>query len=203
MCSKEGCTACSGGPGDPAPRRQPTANCHGTPALSGPRLPHGRLPFHIALQGKIKVEQLDLADLSGTKASADQLTASHCHVCKPTFPLLLQGKISVQQLDLADLSSIKAAADQLSASLPRLDLLILNAGVMACPQGRTKDGFEMQVGHPLPASCSFAYSFGCSISWLSVNGSGCTQAAWGRARRGAPGTALRCRWVEVRCVEGH
>ncbi|KAI7837673.1 hypothetical protein COHA_008534 [Chlorella ohadii] len=58
----------------------------------------------------------------------------------------LKGKISVQKLDLADLSSIKAAADQLSASLPRLDLLILNAGVMACPQGRTKDGFEMQIG---------------------------------------------------------
>lgn len=57
----------------------------------------------------------------------------------------LQGKIAVQQLDLADLSSIKVAADALAASLPRLDLLILNAGVMACPQGCTKDGFEMQV----------------------------------------------------------
>ena len=51
----------------------------------------------------------------------------------------------MQQLDLADLSSIKAAGEALAASLPRLDLLILNAGVMACPQGRTKDGVEMQV----------------------------------------------------------
>ena len=66
------------------------------------------------------------------------------HAC--CHPHRLQGKISVQQLDLADLSSIKAAADALAASLPRLDLLILNAGVMACPEGRTKDGFEMQVG---------------------------------------------------------
>ncbi|PRW05915.1 retinol dehydrogenase 12-like [Chlorella sorokiniana] len=57
-----------------------------------------------------------------------------------------KGKISVQQLDLADLTSIKAAGEALAASLPRLDLLILNAGVMACPEGRTKDGFEMQIG---------------------------------------------------------
>ncbi len=57
----------------------------------------------------------------------------------------LQGKISVKQLDLADLSSVKALGADLAASLPRLDLLVLNAGVMACPKSATKDGLEMQV----------------------------------------------------------
>ena len=58
----------------------------------------------------------------------------------------VQGKISVRQLDLASLASVKALADDLAASLPRLDTLLLNAGVMACPKSQTKDGLEMQVG---------------------------------------------------------
>ena len=49
------------------------------------------------------------------------------------------------QLDLADLSSCAKVSAQLAAE-PRLDLLVLNAGVMACPQSYTKDGFEMQIG---------------------------------------------------------
>ncbi|KAL4425139.1 hypothetical protein ABPG77_008244 [Micractinium sp. CCAP 211/92] len=58
----------------------------------------------------------------------------------------VKGKIVAKQLDLADLRSVKALADDLTASLARLDLLILNAGVMACPKMQTKDGFEMQIG---------------------------------------------------------
>lgn len=50
----------------------------------------------------------------------------------------------MKQLDLADLASIRALGADLAASLARLDLLILNAGVMACPKTQTKDGFEMQ-----------------------------------------------------------
>lgn len=58
----------------------------------------------------------------------------------------VKGKITVKQLDLADFSSIKAFADSMNKELSRLDLLILNAGVMACPLMRTKQGFEMQIG---------------------------------------------------------
>ncbi|MEU1813923.1 oxidoreductase [Streptomyces roseifaciens] len=47
-------------------------------------------------------------------------------------------------LDLADLSSVRAFAEGLPGD--RLDLLINNAGVMALPQRRTVDGFEMQFG---------------------------------------------------------
>ena len=58
-----------------------------------------------------------------------------------------QGRITVKQLDLADLRSIHALAADLAATLHRLDLLVLNAGVMALrPRQLTKDGFEMQLG---------------------------------------------------------
>lgn len=57
----------------------------------------------------------------------------------------VKGPIEVVQLDLADLASVAKVSAQLAAE-PRLDLIVLNAGVMACPQSYTKDGFEMQIG---------------------------------------------------------
>ena len=50
------------------------------------------------------------------------------------------------ELDLADLASVRRGAAAAAERLPRIDLLINNAGVMACPLGRTADGFEMQLG---------------------------------------------------------
>ena len=57
----------------------------------------------------------------------------------------MQGQILVAQLNLADLSSVASFAQQLSQE-PRVDALICNAGVMACPLSYTKDGFECQIG---------------------------------------------------------
>lgn len=49
------------------------------------------------------------------------------------------------QLDLADLSSVRSAAKEVSASIPKLDILINNAGVMAIKDYTpSKDGNEMQ-----------------------------------------------------------
>ena len=59
---------------------------------------------------------------------------------------MLQGQIKVMQLDLADLASVKKFSSAYLAEERGPDLLILNAGVMACPQSYTKDGFEMQIG---------------------------------------------------------
>ena len=54
--------------------------------------------------------------------------------------------LSVCQLDLADLSSVRKCAQEIMEKEKRLDILINNAGVMVCPEMKTKDGFEMQIG---------------------------------------------------------
>ena len=53
------------------------------------------------------------------------------------------GTTEVRPLDLSDLSSVRAFARAWTGDL---DILINNAGIMAVPEGRTKDGFELQVG---------------------------------------------------------
>ncbi|MCU1603159.1 MAG: hypothetical protein JWO22_3868 [Frankiales bacterium] len=50
------------------------------------------------------------------------------------------------ELDLADLDSVRKGAQQAADRLPRIDLLINNAGVMATPLLRTAQGFELQLG---------------------------------------------------------
>ena len=54
--------------------------------------------------------------------------------------------ITLLQMDLASLASVRAAADRLVADGKPLDLIIANAGIMACPKSFTADGFEMQFG---------------------------------------------------------
>jgi len=49
-------------------------------------------------------------------------------------------------MDLADLDSVREVATRVQHEHPRLDLLINNAGLMATPQQRTAQGFEMQFG---------------------------------------------------------
>jgi NAD(P)-dependent dehydrogenase (short-subunit alcohol dehydrogenase family) len=55
----------------------------------------------------------------------------------------MAGETEVRRLDLADLASVRAFADGWDGDL---DVLINNAGVMATPEKRTKDGFELQFG---------------------------------------------------------
>ncbi|KAJ5740591.1 hypothetical protein N7493_000463 [Penicillium malachiteum] len=47
-------------------------------------------------------------------------------------------------LELSDLSSIRKAVDTDLADITTIDHVVFTAGVMACPYGVTKDGFEMQ-----------------------------------------------------------
>jgi NAD(P)-dependent dehydrogenase (short-subunit alcohol dehydrogenase family) len=49
-------------------------------------------------------------------------------------------------VDLADLSTIREFAAGYLATHDAIDVLMNNAGVMACPFGRTVDGFETQFG---------------------------------------------------------
>lgn len=56
------------------------------------------------------------------------------------------GSLELIELDLASLASVRACADALLAAAASFDVVIANAGVMACPYGRTVDGFETQFG---------------------------------------------------------
>jgi NAD(P)-dependent dehydrogenase (short-subunit alcohol dehydrogenase family) len=55
----------------------------------------------------------------------------------------LPGEAQVRPLDLTDLASVRAFAGAWDGPI---DVLVNNAGVMAVPEGRTKDGFETQIG---------------------------------------------------------
>jgi NAD(P)-dependent dehydrogenase (short-subunit alcohol dehydrogenase family) len=55
----------------------------------------------------------------------------------------IRGSTEVRRLDLADLASITAFAGAWEGGL---DILVNNAGIMAVPERRTKDGFELQIG---------------------------------------------------------
>jgi NAD(P)-dependent dehydrogenase (short-subunit alcohol dehydrogenase family) len=54
--------------------------------------------------------------------------------------------VDLVDFDLASLRSVRKAADHLLAAKHPFDLIICNAGIMACPQGKTEDGFEAQFG---------------------------------------------------------
>ena len=54
--------------------------------------------------------------------------------------------IELIELDLASLASVRAAADRLNAAGRKFDIVIANAGIMACPQEKTVDGFDRQFG---------------------------------------------------------
>jgi len=51
-----------------------------------------------------------------------------------------------KQLDLASLQSVKSFSESIKENEEKIDILINNAGVMACPKSETSDGFDMQFG---------------------------------------------------------
>jgi NAD(P)-dependent dehydrogenase (short-subunit alcohol dehydrogenase family) len=75
-------------------------------------------------------------DLSKAQAATEQVRAQAAS----------GGSLDLVQLDLASLESVRRCADGLLAAKKPFDLIIANAGVMACPKGKTADGFETQFG---------------------------------------------------------
>jgi NAD(P)-dependent dehydrogenase (short-subunit alcohol dehydrogenase family) len=57
-----------------------------------------------------------------------------------------QPDLELRPLDLASLASVREFAAGFLDAHERLDVLVNNAGLMACPFGRTVDGFELQFG---------------------------------------------------------
>lgn len=58
----------------------------------------------------------------------------------------MKGDIRIALMDLADIASVRRFAQGFASDNTSLDLLINNAGVMACPEMRVGPGWEMQFG---------------------------------------------------------
>jgi len=83
------------------------------------------------------------AQVVGAARSLDKAMAATADVAAQASD---GGGLDLVDLDLASLASVRACADGLLAAGQPFDLIIANAGVMACPQGKTADGFETQFG---------------------------------------------------------
>jgi NAD(P)-dependent dehydrogenase (short-subunit alcohol dehydrogenase family) len=55
-------------------------------------------------------------------------------------------EVEVEALELDALASVRAFAERFLAQHDALHILVNNAGVMACPESKTQDGFELQFG---------------------------------------------------------
>ncbi|OKL60058.1 hypothetical protein UA08_04732 [Talaromyces atroroseus] len=60
--------------------------------------------------------------------------------------MVTSSRVHLLHLDLNSLESIRICAEEFKSKSKTLNILIENAGVMACPEGRTEDGFEVQFG---------------------------------------------------------
>jgi NAD(P)-dependent dehydrogenase (short-subunit alcohol dehydrogenase family) len=75
-------------------------------------------------------------DIDKAHAATEQVRAQAGH----------GGSLELLELDLSSLARVRACADALLTIGKPFDLVIANAGVMACPKGTTADGFETQFG---------------------------------------------------------
>ncbi|KAL2831872.1 hypothetical protein BJY01DRAFT_239991 [Aspergillus pseudoustus] len=55
-------------------------------------------------------------------------------------------RVHLLQLDLNSPASVRSCVTEFRSTSSKLNILIENAGTMACPEGRTLDGFERQLG---------------------------------------------------------
>ncbi|KAI1754833.1 hypothetical protein F4782DRAFT_463200 [Xylaria castorea] len=67
---------------------------------------------------------------------------------KPVIRKIREINTSVQltfvELDLSDQNSVRRAVELVSATVEKIDIIINNAAIMACPWYKTKDGIESQ-----------------------------------------------------------
>lgn len=78
---------------------------------------------------------LTARDLAKGEAAAERIRASTGNA-----------RVEVESLELGSFASIRAFAERVLARHPALHMLVNNAGVMACPFGKTAEGHEMQFG---------------------------------------------------------
>lgn len=108
---------------------------------------HGRVAVVTGANGGLGLESTRALAGAGAHvvmAARDQAKAEAARAdVLGTHP---QASLEIVSLDLGSLASVREAADAVLEAHDRVDVLMLNAGVMAMPEGRTVDGFETQLG---------------------------------------------------------
>jgi NAD(P)-dependent dehydrogenase (short-subunit alcohol dehydrogenase family) len=103
--------------------------------------------------------------------------------------------VEIDQLDLADLASVRAFAERFLRNHSALDILIANAGIMACPLTRVGPGWEAQfainhLGHYALAN----------LLWPALAAPGTARVVSVASGRDP---AWRIRWDDVQCEHGY
>ncbi|KAK2608958.1 hypothetical protein QQS21_002534 [Conoideocrella luteorostrata] len=78
--------------------------------------------------------------LAARNVAAAQAVVDEIHQLKP------DASVRVLELDLTSFASVKKAAQRFVTECDRLDILMLNAGIMAASPGLTENGYEIQFG---------------------------------------------------------
>ncbi|TVY30078.1 Retinol dehydrogenase [Lachnellula hyalina] len=90
---------------------------------------------------------IETARALATTGATLYLTARDLEKAKKALGgLIASPRVHLLELDLNSLASVRACANEFLSKSSALNIFIANAGIMACPEGRTKDGFETQFG---------------------------------------------------------
>ncbi|XP_062513210.1 retinol dehydrogenase 14-like isoform X2 [Corticium candelabrum] len=93
-----------------------------------------------------KATAIDLAGRGARVIMACKDTQRGQKACGEVKELSGSENVVFGRLDLADLGSVRDFVRKVLEEERQVDVLINNAGVMACPFTKTSDGFEMQLG---------------------------------------------------------
>jgi NAD(P)-dependent dehydrogenase (short-subunit alcohol dehydrogenase family) len=128
------------------------------------------------------------------------LTGAGAHVVVParrreTAEQALEGLggVEIDELDLGDLESVRAFSERFLATGRRIDLLITNAGVMACPETRVGPGWEAQF-----ATNHLGHFALVNRLWPAVADGARVVAVSSRGHHNSP-----IRWDDVQFTEGY
>ncbi|MFC4530309.1 SDR family NAD(P)-dependent oxidoreductase [Sphaerisporangium dianthi] len=109
--------------------------------------------------------------------------------------------VVIDQLDLADLASVRTFAERFRRGHDTLDILIANAGIMACPETRVGPGWEAQF-----ATNHLGHYALANLLWPALE-AGTGAARSGTARVVAVSSGYhpdwRIRWEDVHFAHGY
>ena len=91
---------------------------------------------------------LQLAKHSPAKLYLAARTESKARDAIKSVKSALSNPVDIEYLplDLSSLNSVREAAETVNATTSRLDILVLNAGIMAVPPGKSESGHDIQLG---------------------------------------------------------